>query len=136
MARMTADPHPGFGLFAKAHHEFFDALEEDGWTPVEGYQGVRTKLLSGRFDHRARTGAETRLSRWDPGAAVDHPVCHTWCEEVMVVSGSMAIGRPGAVEAELQAGAYAVRPAGIEHGPFFSEKGCVLIEFLYYPPQT
>ncbi len=53
----------GFGAFAKTHREFFDALEPAGWTSVEGYAGVEQKVLSGRFDHAAETGAVTRLSR-------------------------------------------------------------------------
>jgi len=27
-----------------------------------------------------------------------------------------------------------VRPAHVEHGPFFTRDGCLMIEFLYYPP--
>lgn len=134
---MTADaPHAGFGSFAKAHAEFFDALADEDWEPVEGYDGVESKVLSGAFDHAASTGAVTRISRWKPGASVPHVVSHTWCEEVFLISGSMSIGTPGAEEELLKAGTYAVRPAGVPHGPFFSEEGCLLIEFNYYPPRS
>ena len=128
------EPHPGFGSFAKSHREFFDALSPDGWEPVAGYSGVEMKTLSGAFDHDARTGAVTRVSRWQPGAAVESVVIHDWCEEVFVVQGSMSIGTPGAPQQALPMGTYAVRPADIPHGPFFSEEGCLLIEFLYYAP--
>mgnify|MGYP002653179590 CR=1 FL=1 len=78
----------------------------------------------------------TRLARWAKGAAVNRVVMHDWCEEVFVVSGSLSIGtldaRSDAVR--LPAGTYAVRPPDIVHGPFFSEDGCLLIEFMYYPP--
>jgi hypothetical protein len=129
-------PHPGFGGFAKDHREFFDALAEEGWTPVAGYLGVEEKILSGTLDHEARSGAVTRLARWQPGAAVDHVVMHDWCEEVFIVSGSLAIGTLAAKAdaVMLEAGTYAVRPPGIVHGPFFSTAGCLLIEFMYYPP--
>lgn len=126
--------HPGFGAFAKAHREFFDALAEDGWMPVAGYAGVDEKILSGTFDHAARTGAVTRLSRWAAGACVDHAVWHDWCEEVFLICGTLSIGRPDAEERVLAAGTYAVRPPGVAHGPFFSRDGCTMVEFLYYPP--
>ena len=126
--------HPGFGLFQKHHREFFDALDAEGWQAIPGYSGVEEKLLSGRFDHSARTGAVTRLSRWATGAAVGTPVCHDWCEEVFVISGSLTIGTPEQAGRILPAGTYAVRPADVPHGPFFSTGGCLLIEFLYYPP--
>lgn len=126
--------HPGFGGFGKEHREFFDALEETGWTPVEGYSGVEQKVLSGSFDHGTRTGAVTRLSRWSPGAAVSDPVSHDWCEEVFLISGSLSIGTPDNEERILPAGTYAVRPADVPHGPFFTNEGCLMIEFLYYPP--
>ena len=128
--------HPGFGSFAKAHAEFFDALSEDGWTPVAGYEGVEEKILSGRFVHAARTGAVTRLSRWAAGASVAHPVSHDWCEEVYLISGTLSTGTPDAPGQTLVPGTYAVRPPGIAHGPFFSRDGCLMIEFLYYPPQS
>lgn len=123
-----------FGSFDKIHREFFDALDASGWTAVDGYEGVEQKILSGRFDHAARRGAVTRLSRWRAGAAVDRPVAHDWCEEVFIVSGDLSIGVPGAETERLRAGVYAVRPPGVAHGPFFSVAGCLMIEFLYYPP--
>jgi hypothetical protein len=129
-------PHPGFGAFGKSHREFFDALSGEGWSPVAGYDGVEEKILSGRLDPATRTGAVTRLARWRAGAAVAHAVSHDWCEEVFIVSGSLAIGTLAA-EAEavrLPAGTYAVRPPHVIHGPFFSDAGCLLIEFMYYPP--
>lgn len=126
--------HPGFGEFDKEHREFFNALEPDGWQPVEGYSGVEQKILSGKFDHDAGSGAVTRLSRWAAGAAVGEAVTHDWCEEVFFISGSLSIGTPDNHTETLPAGTYAVRPAHIPHGPFFTEDGCLMIEFLYYPP--
>lgn len=131
-------PHPGFGAFGKTHREFFQAMTSEGWRPVAGYAGVEEKILSGALDPVTRTGALTRLSRWAPGAAVTHPVSHAWCEEVFIISGTLTIGTadatPVASAAELAAGTYAVRPADIAHGPFFSRDGCLMIEFTYFPP--
>ena len=127
-------PHPGFGAFGKVHAEFFDALAPEGWTAIPGYEGVEQKILSGAFDHAARTGAVTRLARWSSGAAVGDALSHDWCEEVYLIQGTLSIGTPQAEVERLQPGTYAVRPPHILHGPFFSEDGCLLIEFLYYPP--
>lgn len=129
------DEQPEFGLFAKTHREFFNALEPTDWTPVAGYLGVAEKVLSGRLDPENRTGAVTRLSRWDPGAAVTEPVQHEWCEEIYLISGTLSVGLAGKATNVLQAGTYAVRPPHVLHGPFFSSDGCLMIEFMYYPPR-
>jgi hypothetical protein len=133
---MTPAPHPGFGAFAKQHREFFDTLAEESWSPVPGYVGVAQNILSGALDQVARTGAMTRLSRWAPGALVAAPVVHDWCEEVFIISGSLLIGSPNEAGSArpLPAGTYACRPAHILHGPFFTQEGCLMIEFNYYPP--
>ena len=136
MTAEAGDAHPGFGAFAKAHQEFFDVLGPDGWRPVAGYSGVEEKVLSGRLDPASRTGALTRLSRWAPGARVETAVSHAWCEEVFIVSGTLSIGLAGGPgpATRLGPGTYACRPADIPHGPFFSEAGCLMIEFTYFPP--
>ncbi|MEM9060165.1 MAG: cupin [Pseudomonadota bacterium] len=126
--------HPGFGSFLKDHIEFFDALSDDGWVPVDGYLGVEAKQLAGRLDAAGRRGSVTRLSRWAPGAQVSDVVTHDWCEEVFLISGTLSIGTPERESRLLSAGAYAVRPAGVPHGPFFSRDGCLMIEFNYYAP--
>jgi len=128
--------HPGFGSFAKIHREFFDALDADDWTKLPGYEGVTEKILSGAFNHEAGTGCVTRLARWEPNAVVDHSITHAWCEEVFIISGNLSIGTPGAETSVLAAGTYAVRPADVPHGPFFSRDGCLMIEFSYYPPDA
>lgn len=128
------DTDPRFGPFAKVHREFFDALDADGWQELVGYTGVEEKILSGAFDHENQSGAVTRLARWAAGAAVSQTITHAWCEEVFLISGSLSIGTPGGEHTTLSAGSYAVRPAGIPHGPFFSRDGCLMIEFSYYPP--
>ncbi|MEM8976854.1 MAG: cupin [Pseudomonadota bacterium] len=128
--------HPGFGVFAKTHREFFDSLGPVGWQDIVGYYGVTEKILSGSFNHDARTGAVTRLSRWEAGAAVDRTLSHAWCEEVYLISGTLSVGTPDNEIEVLTEGSYAVRPAEVPHGPFFSKEGCLMIEFSYYPPKT
>lgn len=125
----------GFGAFPKEHREFLDALAEDGWEPVDGFDGIETKVLSGRFDHAAAAGAVTRMSRWAPGTVSPEPSVHDWCEEVFIVSGTLTIGTPENEEKVLTPGTYAVRPPHVPHGPFFTRDGCTMIEFLYYPPK-
>lgn len=130
---MSTDP--GFGSFLKEHKEFFNALDEKGWEPVPGFGGIEAKILSGQFDHAARTGSVTKLSRWAAGTAVPIPQVHDWCEEVFFISGSLSVGTPENEGRVLPSGTYAVRPAGVPHGPFFTRDGCAMIEFLYYPPK-
>lgn len=130
---MTATP--GFGSFLKEHKEFFNALDEDGWEAVPGFDGVEAKHLSGEFDHDGRKGSVTKLSRWAAGTSVADPQIHDWCEEVFIISGALSIGTPENEERILEAGTYAVRPADVPHGPFFTKDGCVMLEFLYYAPQ-
>ena len=125
----------GFGAFPTEHREFLDALAEDGWEPVDGFDGIETKVLSGRFDHAAAAGAVTRMSRWAPGTVSPEPSVHDWCEEVFIVSGTLTIGTPENEEKVLTPGTYAVRPPHVPHGPFFTRDGCTMIEFLYYPPK-
>ncbi len=131
-------PHPGFGAFAKSHREFFDALGEGSWETVAGYSGVEQKILAGALDPANRSGSITRLVQWQPGAHVGQILSHEWCEEVYVVSGTLAVGVPDRPDEAriLIAGTFACRPPNILHGPFFSPGGCLLLEFLYFPPAS
>jgi len=123
----------GFGSFPKQHREFFNALGEDGWEAVDGFDGIETKVLSGRFDEGA--GAVTRITRWAAGTVSPELSMHEWCEEVFIVAGTLSIGTPENETQILNTGTYAVRPPHVPHGPFFTRDGCVMLEFLYYPPK-
>ncbi|MCK5778472.1 MAG: cupin domain-containing protein [Rhodospirillales bacterium] len=125
----------GFGSFPKQHREFFNALDEDGWEAVDGFEGIETKVLSGSFDHAKSEGAVTRITRWAAGTVSPEPSIHEWCEEVFIVSGTLSIGTPENEQDVLTTGTYAVRPPNVPHGPFFTKDGCVMVEFLYYPPK-
>ena len=54
--------------------------------------------------------------------------------EVFIISGTLSIGTPDQEQRVLEPGTYAVRPADVPHGPFFTRDGCVMLEFLYYAP--
>jgi quercetin dioxygenase-like cupin family protein len=123
----------GFGSFPKQHREFFNALDDDGWEAVDGFDGIETKVLSGQFNDNE--GAVTRITRWAAGTVSPELSVHDWCEEVFIVSGTLSIGTPENEEKTLAPGTYAVRPPHVPHGPFFTRNGCVMLEFLYYPPR-
>ncbi len=76
------------------------------------------------------------MSRLEGKSMMARTVVHDWCEEVFLISGSLRIGRPDDLGSSelLPAGSYARRPAQVLHGPFFTEGGCLMIEFNYYPP--
>jgi quercetin dioxygenase-like cupin family protein len=132
---MAGQPHPGFGLFAKAHDEFFQANTPEGWTAMPGYSGAFGKVLSGRLDAEGKSGCVTRLIRWRPGTVVPQVLTHDWCEEVYLLEGDLWIGQPDAADAKLlEPGTYACRPADAPHGPFFTKTGCLMLEFSYYAP--
>ncbi len=107
---MTA--HPGFGSFLKEHKEFFDALDEEGWEAVPGFDGVETKVLSGTFDHENQSGAMTKVTRWAPGTVSPEPSIHDWCEECCLSLDHYPSARP-ITKKRLGAQAYAVRPADV-----------------------
>ncbi|NQV56860.1 MAG: cupin, partial [Rhodospirillales bacterium] len=55
-------------------------------------------------------------------------------EEVYLVEGDMIVGNDedGNGGEQFFAPTYACRPPGVHHGPFKSEKGCVMFELHYY----
>ena len=121
----------------KEHKEFFAADFENGWHTPEGYPaGIQQKILSGAIDNDAKTGSRTRLLRFEPGVFTTEPFVHAHWEEVYLVSGDLTVGNDDKGEGgePFAAGTYACRPPGAPHGPFKSEKGCVLFEIHYYDP--
>jgi hypothetical protein len=61
---------------------------------------------------------------------------HDYWEEALQISGDLIVGN----DAQGNGGepfppyTYACRPPGAYHGPFKSEKGCMLLEIHYYDP--
>ena len=119
----------------KEHKEFYPIEMGDGWQSPPGYPaGVQQKILSGALDESAKTGTRTRLLRFIPGAFTTAPFVHDYWEEVCLISGDLTVGNDaqGNGGESFQPFTYAVRPPGVDHGPFKSEAGCVLLEMHYY----
>lgn len=102
---------------------------EQGWAAVPGATGILAKLLSGDFDEAAAKGYRTRMVRFVPGAETFEPFSHTYWEEVTLTEGSVTDKSDGTV---YTAPCYVIRPPGTPHGPFVSDKGCVMVETQYF----
>jgi len=68
------------------------------------------------------------------GTYTTAPFVHDHWEEVYVVSGDLIVGNDaqGQGGESFEAPTYACRPPGVHHGPFKSERGCLLYEIHYY----
>ena len=127
---------------AKPHLEFFPVLMENddmenGWQTPPGYkQGFEQKILASDLDEVNKRGSRSRLLRIRPGTYSEAPFVHDHWEEVFLFQGDMIVGNDaqGNGGEQFFAPTYAVRPPGVYHGPFKSEKGCVLFELHYYQP--
>jgi len=115
----------------KEHLEFFTLDLSTGWETPPGYpQGIAQKIIAGRLDETGKKGSRTRLLRFQPGAFTTVPFEHDYWEEVFLVTGTLTVG--GEV---FRPYTYACRPPHVVHGPFSSEKGCLLLEIHYYAPE-
>jgi hypothetical protein len=122
-------------------YQEFQPIDMDGtsWAPPPGYpRGIEEQILSGRLDEQNKTGSRTRLLRFRPGAYTSRPFVHDYWEEVYLISGELTVGNAEGWErsSTFVANTYACRPPGILHGPFRSERGCLLLEFHYYEPSA
>ena len=121
----------------KEHKEFHAVdLDGDGWHSPPGYPpGIEQKILAGSLDEVNKTGSRTRLLRFAPGAYTDGAI-----RARLLGRGLSDLGGPHRRRREPGRNAhrsfapntYACRPPGIYHGPFKSEKGCLLLELHYY----
>jgi ChrR Cupin-like domain len=122
----------------KGHREFHQVdMTAGDWHRPEGYpEGIEQKVLAGALDEANKRGNRTRLLRFKPGAFTTRPFVHDYWEEVYVVSGDLLVGSDANVEGgkKFVANSYACRPPGVQHGPFRSKEGCVLLEFHYFEP--
>jgi hypothetical protein len=119
----------------KEHLEFHQVDLRTGWRTPPGYPPeIEQKILAGALDEVAKTGTRTRLLRFGAGARTTQPFVHDYWEEVYLLSGDLVVGdeRSGLALQNYSANTYACRPPGVYHGPFRSEKGCMLLEFHYY----
>ena len=119
----------------KEHKEFYTPDPGKGWETPEGYpSGIEQQILAGSLDEKMRRGHRTRHLRFAPGVYTTEPFVHDYWEEVFLLSGDLVVGS----DANGKGGepflpyTYACRPPGVHHGPFRSEKGCLLLEIHYY----
>jgi hypothetical protein len=119
----------------KPHLEFFPVDMQAGWQTPPGYkEGFSQRILASDLDETNKTGSRSRLLRIAPGVYSEKPFVHDHWEEVFLFEGDLIVGNDenGNGGEKFLAPTYAIRPPGVHHGPFKSEKGCVLFELHYY----
>jgi anti-sigma factor ChrR (cupin superfamily) len=94
------------------------------WEKMEGLEKVYVKILN----EDKETGAVTRLLKIEPGGTFPKTK-HEICEEILVLDGVLIDKGRNIVHTK---GSYISRNPYMEHGPFESPFGCVLLEFRYY----
>jgi hypothetical protein len=120
---------------SKPHLEFHPVDMNEGWHTPAGYPaGIKQKILASDLDETGKVGSRSRLLKFDPGACTTVPFVHDHWEEVYLMSGDLIVGNDaqGIGGQKFVAPTYACRPAGVHHGPFKSETGCLLFEMHYY----
>lgn len=121
----------------KKHDEFYALDMSSGWEVPAGYpSGIEQKILSGALDETNNRGTRTRLLRFQPGVHTTAPFSHDYWEEVYLMEGDLTVGNDANGEGgtAFAPHTYAVRPPHAPHGPFKSEKGCILLEIHYFDP--
>ena len=119
----------------KPHLEFHPLDLNSGWETPAGYpEGIAQKILAGELDEVAKRGNRTRLLRFLPGVYTTEPFRHDYWEEVYLLSGDLIVGSDESGEGgeSFAPHTYACRPPGVDHGPFKSREGCLLLEVHYY----
>lgn len=108
---------------AKPQHEFH--LPEGKWEPA-GVDGMWELVLARDAD----TGDYTRLARLDPGTDTSElgVLTHDFHEEVYIIHGDLTDLRIGET---FHGGMYASRPPGMEHGPYRTLNGVLLVEMRH-----
>jgi hypothetical protein len=123
----------------KPHLEFLPIDQKNGWECPAGYKhGFWQKILASNIDEKKKTGSRSRLLRIDAGVFSEAPFLHDHWEEVYLAEGDLIVGNDihGNGGEQFFAPTYACRPPSIAHGPFKSEKGCLLFELHYYVPDS
>lgn len=119
----------------KPHIEFITLDMDEGWETPPGYpEGIKQKVLTSDLDEDRKTGSRTRFLRIEPGCYSTEPFIHDHWEEVYLFEGDLIVGNDqnGDGGKQFFAPTYACRPPGVFHGPFKSEKGCIMYETHYY----
>lgn len=98
-----------------------------GWQPADGYAqpGAEEKIL-----FRQPDGAYARLLRWPPGFVTgNEPLSHPDVDEFAWVVSGMSRSLTSGVEATR--GMFCAVEAGVDHGPFESPDGVLLLEVRF-----
>ena len=123
--------------YDKGHKEFYGVDMKEGFHTVAGYPwGFSEKILAGSLDEKNKVGNRTRILKIEPGAFSTVPFVHEYWEEVFLVKGDLTVGndKAGRGGTAYPPFTYACRPPGALHGPFRSDKGCILLEMHYFDP--
>lgn len=119
----------------KPHLEFAPVDMRNGWATPPGYkEGFEQKILASDLDEVNKLGSRSRLLRIEAGTFSEKPFVHDHWEEVYLIEGDLIVGNDEHGNGGMRhfAPTYACRPPGVRHGPFKSEKGCLLFEIHYY----
>ena len=120
---------------SKPHLEFFNLDMDSGWETPPGYPaGINQKVLASDLDEQNKRGSRSRLLRIDAGTYTTAPFVHDHWEEVYLLNGDLIVGNDenGSGGESFTGSTYACRPPGAAHGPFKSERGCLMFELHYY----
>lgn len=111
----------------KPELEFFP-VSDVPFTPCEGdVEGLTERVIASDPD----SGTASRILRFEPGTdtSPNGTLAHTFWEEVYIFQGSFTDLRLGQT---FNAGEYACRPPGMEHGPWVAgPEGCQTFEVRY-----
>ncbi|MEV6236371.1 cupin domain-containing protein [Lentzea sp. NPDC051838] len=102
----------------RSEHEFFP-VDAVAWSPAD--PGITERILS----HDPETATLTRIARWQPGLETSGVIRHDYHEEVYLLEGDLTdltLGRT------FGPGHFASRRPGMPHGPYRTDKGCVMLE--------
>ena len=126
-------------LKEKPHLEFTKISSKENWHTPQGYPtGIKQQILASDIDEINKKGSRSRLLKFEPGVYTTEKFIHDHWEEVYLVSGDLIVGNDehGNGGEQFVGSTYACRPPGVYHGPFKSDKGCVLFELHYYKSET
>ncbi len=115
----------GPATFADMRSTIFDyAWDEVGKERGGPIPGIKEKLLASD----PLTGTYSRLVIFEPGFKFSRALNHPFWEELFLMEGHMVDHGTNTLYTK---GGYALRPAGIDHGPFGTEIGCTLLEITW-----
>ena len=119
---MGKEPFTGADMNNTLFDYKWEELGEEHGGPLPG---MKEMILS----KDPETGAYTRLVYFAPGFKISVALKHEFWEEVFVIDGHMIDYGTNTIYPK---GCYALRQAGVTHGPFGSEIGCTLLETTWF----